>query len=306
MPCKDYYRILHLEEDANEAEIKAAYRRLARKYHPDVSAVEDAEERFKEVAEAYDTLGDPVKRMTYDCLGYYGRELPDWERQFSEFFCADSQSRRDLDGLLALFQGRETGGEERHSGGSNDNVDAIARITLEQAVRGAEIDIEIPAPLATGMSSARETTPVRVHVPCGVRHGQRVRVRGFERGHRAHGESPHDLTVRIAVRPHPLFTVEGDDLRLDVPVTPWEAALGASIEVPTLDGGVRVRIPPGVQTDQTLRLTGRGMPKPAGGAGDLYARLKIVTPPELTEREKQLFAELARASSFEPREHFPA
>ena len=214
MEHKDYYRILDVEEDATAAEIKAAYRRLARKYHPDVSGIKDAEERFKEVAEAYDTLKDPSKRITYDRLVYryeereFGR-APDWERQFGEFFsCA----------------GTDESGDD-------------------------------------------------------------------------------DLYVTIALRPHPLFRVDGNDLTLDVPVTPWEAALGTTLEVPTLEGRVKLRIPPGTQSQRKLRLAGRGLPRPDGGSGDLYAHIQIVTPSVLSERERELYAELARASSFEPRAH---
>ena len=307
MPHKDYYRILHVEEDATHAEVKTAYRKLARKYHPDVSDLTDAEERFKEVVEAYGTLGDPAKRMTYDRLGHWARELrpaPDWERQFSAVFCADEAATQcDLGDLFAMFKGHMAHRGKRDSAGDSDGIEVTAHVTLEQAIRGAHVELEVAEPLAGMHDSVRKTRTLRVQIPKGARHGQRIRFAAQE-GHGAHGETHADPCITIAVRPHPLFRIDGDDLTLDLPLTPWEAALGTTIEVPTLEGRVRLRIPPGTQSNQQLRLAGRGLPTPDGGSGDLYAVLQIVTPTELSDREKELFAELARASSFEPREHF--
>jgi len=311
MRHKDYYRILEVEEDATDAQIKTAYRKLARRYHPDVSILQDAEERFKEVVEAYDTLRDAAKRATFDRLGYWARELrpaPDWERQFSEVFCSEvfcgdeDAAQCDLGDLFAMFKDAPSHGAKRRSDHCGNGIEVTAHITLEQSVSGAQVELEVPVPLTGGDDAARETHTVRARIPRGARHGQRIRVISDD-ADEAHAE-PRDVAyVTIAVHPHPLFRVDGDDLTLDLPVTPWEAALGATVEVPTLHGRVKLRLPPGTQSNRKLRLAGLGLPKPVGESGDLYAVLRIVTPTELSDREKALFAELARASSFEPREH---
>ena len=303
MRHKDYYRILDVDEDATAAEIKKAFRRLARKFHPDVSVIKDAEERFKEVAEAYEILKDPDKRSAYDCFGCdsaegYG-EAPDWERQFREFF-ARADDACDLDDLFAMLRcgsGRATDPEFAAFG---HDIEITAQITLEEAARGTVLKLELSEPSDGG--SGRGTRIVQAHVPRGVRHGQKFTVPG-EAVHPDGAASSRDLHIRIALKPHPVFRVKAYDLTLELPVAPWEAALGATLEVPTLEGRVKLRIPPGTQSNDKLRLAGRGLPKPDGSAGDLYARARIVTPSVLSEREKQLSAELARASSFEPRAH---
>lgn len=297
MQYKDYYRILDIDEDATEAEIKAAYRKLARRYHPDVSRLKDAEERFKEVAEAYETLKDPCKRTRYDRFGPCSGPPPDWERQFREFFaCDENPARCTLDDLLAMFKGGAARNAANESAAHGRDIALCAQITLEQAAAGAELDLEIPRAGAAD----RKIRSVRVRIPKGARHGQVLRVAAAG----ANGEPGGDLLVTIALRPHPLFRVAGHDLTLDVPLTPSEAALGTTLEIPTLQGRVRLRIPPGTQSSQRLRIAGRGLPKPDGGAGDLYAQMQIVTPSVLSERERELYAELARACSFEPRAHF--
>ena len=304
MQCKDYYRILDVEEDATSAQIKAAYRRLARKYHPDVSVIQDAEERFKEVLEAYDTLRDPIKRIAYDRLGYCNaggnfRPAPDRERQFGEFFSRDQDgpSACGLDDILAMFT-RDVRRDPFGACATGEADFAVtAQVTLEELAHGAALELALPPTL---MKSADREMPrtVRVHIPQGACDGQVLHVEAAD----LHGDQ-HDLYVRIALRPHRHFRVDGHDLTLDVPVTPWEAALGTTLEVPTLEGRVKLRIPPGSQSQQKLRLAGRGLPKGGGCAGDLYASLRIVTPSVLSDRERELYAELARASTFEPRTH---
>ena len=294
MQPKDYYRILDVDEDATAAEIKAAYRRLARRYHPDVSELKDAEERFKEVAEAYETLRDPRKRTRYDRFDH----CPDWERQFTEFFSRDDgPSGCTLDDLLAMFKSGTVPDPCRGPAARGRDIEMSAQITLEEAARGTDLDLEMPLPANGSKAHART---VRVRVPKGVHDGQILHV--ADPG--ARGDPRRDLRVRIGLRPHRLFRVDGHDLTFDLPLTPSEAALGTVLEVPTLDGRVRLRVPPGTQSHRRLRLAGRGMPKPDGGSGDLYAQVQIVTPSALSERERELYAELARACSFEPRGHF--
>ena len=292
MLLKDYYRILDVDEDASGAEIKAAYRRLARRYHPDVSKLKDAEERFKEVSEAYETLRDPRKRTRYD---QFGGVPPDWERQFGEFFSREDNgpSGCTLDDLLAMFKNSAA----RGFAACDPDFEISAQITLEEAARGTELDLEMPRATRGAKDEARR---VRVRIPKGACHGQMLRA--VDAGGR--GDPGGGLLVRIVLRPHSLFRVDGCDLTLDVPLTPSEAALGTSLEVPTLDGRVRLRIPPGTQSHHKLRLAGRGLPKPDGGSGDLYAQLQIVTPSVLSERERELYAELGRACSAAPRRHF--
>ena len=297
MQFKDYYRILGIEDDATAAEIKAAYRKLARRYHPDVSKLKNAEERFKEVLEAYETLKDPCKRTRYDRFDYCAAEGLglDWERQFGEFFCRDEgPSACGLDDLLRMFKSGAAQDACRGFAEDGKDVEITAQITLEEAAFGTQLELELPRAV-----TGSESRSIRICVARGTCDGQVLRVAG------AGCENlPGDVFVKIAIRPHPLFRIEGHDLTLDVPLTPSEAALGTSLEVPTLDGRVRLRVPPGTPSHQRLRLAARGLPKPDGGAGDLYAQIRIVTPSVLSERERELYAELARACSFEPRGHF--
>ena len=299
MRYKDYYRTLGVERNASEEDIKKAYRKLARKYHPDVSKEKDAEERFKEVAEAYETLRDAGKRRAYDHLGHFrsGQEFrppPDWERQFGDIFGSrDEGSGFDLGDLFASFGVGARRSSARSAQRRGSDIEATAHLSLEEAAHGTEIRLEI--------GTGREARTIQARIPKGAADGQKLRVPGKgEAG--SHGAG--DLYITVALRAHPLFRVQGHDLLLDVPLTPWEAALGTSIEVPTLAGKVKLRIPPHSQSGQKLRLAGRGLPKPHAGPGDLYAQLQIVMPSMLTEREKRLYEELAADSTFNPRAHF--
>jgi curved DNA-binding protein len=298
MRYKDYYQTLGVSRDASEDEIKKAYRKLARKYHPDVSKERDAEERFKEVSEAYETLHDGEKRRAYDQLGRFrsGQEFrppPDWERQFGDIFGrADEGGGFDLGDLFARFGGggrRGRGGQRR-----GRDIEATAHLRLEDVARGAEVQLEV------GAGAGRRT--IQARIPKGATDRQKLRVPG--KGEPGARGPAGDLYITVALRPHPLYRVQGHDLLLTLPVAPWEAALGASVEIPTLDGKVRLRIPPQSQSGQKLRLSGRGLPKPQSGQGDLYAELQIVVPSVLTEREKSLYEALAGSSSFNPRAHF--
>lgn len=300
MSPKDYYRILDVCEDATAAEIKHAYRKLARKYHPDVSCVDGAEERFKEIVEAYEALKDPCRRDAYDRAGCFGARPPDWERQFREVFAhcddLDEYAPADLFGLFNRGAGSRSCGRRAH------DVAITAHVTLEEAARGTEVELEVPHAASSINGSPREKRKLRVRIPRGTTHGQTIRVPG-ESHSAATGQPASDVHVTVALKPHAVFRVDGHDLLLDLPLAPWEAALGAALEVPTLDGRVRLRIPAGTPSGRTLRLSGRGLPFPGDGAGDLLVHVRIVTPRVLSERERQLYAELASASTFEPRSH---
>jgi curved DNA-binding protein len=302
MKYKDYYKILGVERTVSDDEIKKAYRKLARKYHPDVSKEKNAEEKFKEVSEAYETLKDPEKKAAYEQLGRYqsGQEFrppPDWEQRFGGGAGAFEESV-DLGDLFEHLMGRGRGQPRGQRGqgfaARGGDFEGTAQITLEQAARGAELEL--------AMRGGAGPTMVRVRVPKGVTHGERLRVPGKGMAGR-NGGPAGDLYLNIELLPHRLFRPSGHDLYLELPLAPWEAVLGSSIDVPTLDGRISVTIPPASRAGQKLRIGGRGLPKPREGTGDLYCVLTIVTPPQPGDREKDLYRELAKASSFDPRGH---
>lgn len=291
MKYKDYYQILGVERGASEDEIKKAYRRLARKYHPDVSREKNAEERFKEVAEAYETLKDAEKRQAYDQLGRHrsGQEFrppPDWERQFGDFFGgAGASGSFDLGDLFAGVTGRRSGARPGPQRGRD--IEATVQLGIEEAARGTEVRLDM----------GHRTITTRI--PKGAADGQKLKVPG--KGEPGGRGGAGDLYITVRLRPHPIFRVDGHDLTLDLPVTPAEAALGSTVEIPTLDGKVKLRIPPNSQSGQKLRLTGRGLPTPGSGNGDLYAQIQIVLPAALSEKERALYEQLAACSTFDPR-----
>ncbi|MCU0760657.1 MAG: DnaJ domain-containing protein [Steroidobacteraceae bacterium] len=328
MKYTDYYAVLGVARDASEEDIKKAYRRLARKYHPDVSKDPQGEGKFKEVAEAWATLRDPEKRAAYDQLGVHrpGEEFeppPDWGRRYGDATDGAgagsggfSFEDLDLGDLFAdLARGRAAGA--RHAGAGRagagggarplrgEDYEATAQISLEDAFAGAivELDLALPEYDASGRL-VRTPRPFKARIPKGATEGQRLRLPG-KGGKGWNGGPDGDLYLNVRLRPHPLFRADGHDLYLDLPVAPWEAALGATVEVPTLAGPVNLRVPPGTHAGQRLRLAGRGLPMPRAGAGDLYAIVQVVVPTVLDGRERQLFEQLAAASRFEPRSHFP-
>ncbi len=297
MKYKDYYRILGVERGASEEDIKKAYRKLARKYHPDVSKEANAKERFQEVSEAYETLRSKEKRAAYDNLGRFDpgqdfRPSEDWYERFGrsgaqgEF---EDLGNIDLSDLFESLGIRGRGGfRKRNVPVPGEDYGIAVRLTLEEAYRGAERQLQIGP------------NTIRARIPKGAADGQQLRLRG-KGGPGANGGPPGDLLLHIALQPHPLFRVRGHDLDLELPVAPWEAALGAQVEIPTLEGRVNLTIPAGSQSGQRLRLGGKGLPRPGGGAGDLYALLAIAVPATLSEREKKLYEELRAASRFDPR-----
>jgi len=317
MKYKDYYKILGVERGASDEDIKKAYRKLARKYHPDVSKEKNAEEKFKEVGEAYEVLQDAEKRAAYDQMGAYQpgqdfRPPPGWGERFGAGGGpgghAGFEDLNDLDlfDILAGLGGRSSFAGRRGAGRARAGQDAevSVSVSVEDLARGAEVEIPLNfTQMQPDGRVQRTTRTTTVRIPKGASDGQRLRVAG--KGAPGQGGPAGDLYINITLRPHELFKVSGHDLYLDVPVTPWEAALGASVDIPTLAGKVALKIPPGSKAGQKLRVRGRGLPRPKSEEhGDLYAVLQLVTSPTMSEREIQLYRELAQASSFNPRAHF--
>ncbi|MCR4331323.1 MAG: J domain-containing protein [Sulfuricaulis sp.] len=308
MKYKDYYQILGVERDAATDAIKKAYRKLAHKYHPDVSKDPAGEEKFKEIADAYQTLKDPEKRAAYDQLGRHkpGQDFqppPDWAKQFG-----DTQFSFDDVDLADLFAGLSGGRRQAGPGGGfkmpGQDYEITAHITLDDAYRGTTVELNLTVPEYDQHGRLhRVERSFKARIPKGATDGQRLRLRG-KGGKGVGGGADGDLYLKIALHPHALYRVSGHDLYLDLPLTPWEAALGALVEVPTLNGPVHLKVPPGTHAGQKLRLARRGLPKPTSGEGDLYAIVQIVVPTVLSERERALFKELADGSTFNPRGHF--
>jgi len=326
MEFRDYYKVLGVERTASADAIRKAYRRLAHKYHPDVSKEANAEARFKEMQEAYEVLKDPEKRAAYDQLGSQWkageqfRPPPDWGSGFE--FSGDGRARAGRsrgrgagprgfgageDGGLGeqdfseFFSSLFGGGSPFAAEGRRPGRDHHARIEidLEEAFRGTTRMLELKRPelKPDGTLELRNHT-VRVTIPPGVTTGQLIRLAG--QGEPASGRgSAGDLYLETHIRPHRLFQLDGRDVTLTLPVAPWEAALGASVTVPTLGGPVEVQIPPGSQSGQKLRLRGRGLPgKPAG---DQFVQLKVVLPPGTSPEAKALYEEMRRKLNFDPR-----
>lgn len=319
MEYKDYYKILGVKRDAKEDEIKKAYRKLARKYHPDVSKEANAEEQFKAVQEAYEVLKDTKKRAAYDQLGSNwksGQEFrppPNWQG-FSGFDGA-AGGFEDLGGsggdfsdfFASIFGGgraRQGGFRQRHGQFNQRGNDQHAKIniSLAEAFHGGAktIHLQVHEADAHGQMHLKNKT-LKITIPKGIISGQQLRL--AQQGSPGIGNGPAgDLFLEIDVNPHPTFSLQGRDVYLTLPVTPWEAALGAKVTVPTLAGPVEMKIAAGAQTGQKLRLKGRGLPgKPE--AGDQYALLQIVTPPANTDAQRALYEKMAQEMPFDPRKN---
>lgn len=327
MKYKDYYKIMGLPRTATQAQIKAAHRKLARKYHPDLNKDPDAEEQFKDVAEAYEVLKDTEKRAAYDQLGEapQGGEFrppPGWEEAGFSYGggpgrgrgAHDSASDADFrDFLDELFRSRGAGahgsssraGSERPMAGQDQHATVV--IDLEDAFTGAQraINLQIPAIDEQGRI-AMQSRVLNVSIPKGIRAGQRLRLAG--QGLPGYGGGPSgDLYLEIQWRDHPLYRVDDRDLSLELPVAPWEAALGATVTVPTPQGQVDMTIPANSADGRRLRLKGRGLPAPTSNAaaGDLYVILKILFPKADTDAAKAAYEALRDATRFNPRANFP-
>jgi curved DNA-binding protein len=303
---KDYYKTMGVARDATEAQIKQAYRKLARKYHPDVSKEKDAEARFKEVGEAYEVLKSAEKRAAYDQLGQShraGEEFrppPNWDSGF-EFSGAGPGNSAYSDFFDSLFGAQARSGRGRgdfHAGRGEDHH-AKVLLDLEASLDGGPrtFTLRMPEIDAEGRLVSKERT-LNVQVPKGILAGQQIRLAG--QGARAPGSgTPGDLYIEVEFQPHPLYRVDGKDLSLELPVAPWEAALGASVKTPTPTGMVDLKVPPGSHAGGKLRLKGRGIP--ASPPGDFYVVLQIALPAANDDKAKAAYAAFAAALAFNPR-----
>jgi curved DNA-binding protein len=307
MKYKDYYATLGVARTATADEIRASYRKLARKYHPDVSKEKDAEEKFKEVGEAYETLKDPEKRAAYDQLGRHAlgddfRPPPDWQQSFGDTqFSFDDI---DLADLFANIAGHSRGGPRAaNAPRRGQDFEAAVRLTFDQAFAGTEIefDMSVAEPDANGMLR-RVPRKVKVRIPKGVTDGQKLRVPG-KGAKGSNGGRDGDLYLDIHVDAHPLYRADGLDLYMELPLAPWEAVLGADVELPTPAGRIALKVPAGTHAGQKLRVTGRGLSRPDGTSGHLYAVAQIVVPTVVDERQRALYGQLRDGSTFNPRAH---
>jgi len=309
MKYKDYYQILGLERGASEADIKKAYRKLAHQYHPDISKDPKGEEKFKEVAEAYATLKDPEKRAEYDRLGRHpaGEEFappPEWQSHFGSGASFDDVDLADILAAFGRSAGARGGRQQAESFAMpGQDYEVRTQVTVEQVYHGGEVDVHLDLPEydAHGLMH-RVPRTFRINIPKGAASGQRLRLPG-KGGPGFNGGPPGDLYVSIEIAPHSLYRVSGRDLYLDLPLAPWEAVLGAQVQIPTPGGTVELKIHPGTTAGRKLRLGGRGLPVQRGAAGDLFAVVRIDVPNVTSARERELFEQLAAASAFNPRRH---
>ncbi len=308
MEFRDYYDILGVTREASADEIKRAYRKLARKFHPDISKEADAEERFKQVGEAYEVLKDAEKRAAYDQLGknwQAGQDFrppPDWDQGF-EYHGAGFDEAQFSDFFESLFgQGRgggrrAQGQTEFHMRGADSHAKVL--IDVEDAFRGTSRTLTLKHPQMgeDGRPQLQERT-LNVRIPKGVRQGQHIRL-AKQGGAGIGAGEPGDLYLEVDFAPHPFFHVEGKDVYLDLPVAPWEAALGAKISIPTPENRLDLKIPARSGAGKKLRLKGKGIP--AKHPGDLYAVLRIALPPADSAAAEKAYREFEQASNFNPR-----
>lgn len=312
MEYKDYYKILGVERDATQDDIKRAYRKLARTYHPDVNKEAGAEAKFKDAGEAYEVLKDPEKRAAYNELGAnwkQGQDFrppPNWDQgfEFSGGGYTNANSAQFSDFFEGLFgQARAAGGRggfsRREFRAQGEDHHAKVVIDLRDAYTGAKrsITLRVPEVDDSGHVMVKDRT-LNVTIPKGVREGQHIRLAGQGSPGIGKGQ-PGDLYLEVAFAPDPLFKVEGKDVYLDLPVTPWEAALGASVKAPTPEGAVMLKIPPNTTKSRTMRLRGKGIP--GSPPGDMHAVLKIELPPANTDKAKEIYQQMERELPFNPR-----
>ena len=347
---RDYYEVLGAKRDASADEIKKAYRKLARKFHPDLNPGDKtAEEQFKLLQDAYDVLSDPEDRKLYDQYGenwravkagagappppgYEGYDFGNAQRSsgggaraggfdFNDFdfsrFRTTGTGPQGFDIFEELFGGGAGRGRTTRSGRGRD-IEAELETSLEEAHRGGRRTLQMQVsevcptcggtgvkdgkvcPTCSGSGEVIRPKTIEVNIPAGARDGATIRVPG-QGGSGSNGSEPGDLYLHIKLRPHPVFTVKGDDLETELSIAPWEAVLGDKVAAPTIDGKVELTIPSGSKSGQRLRLRGQGLNKRSGGRGDEYVRLKIVVPKDVNAEERQLYEELKRVSRFEPR-----
>jgi curved DNA-binding protein len=328
MEFKDYYKTLGVSRTATDDEIKKAFRKLAREYHPDVAKDKKvAEEKFKEVNEAYEVLSEPDKRKKYDRLGANWKQggfrpQPGYHQQtwrgggpgeqefefhfggtgFSDFFEQFfGGGRREGAGSAGFGGGPEEetifGRAQTRARRGND-IEGDLLVTMHEALNGSVRSVSLRH--ADPKTGKAETTTLRVRVPAGVQEGQRIRVAG-KGGHGLNGGPPGDLFLRVRLAKHPDLRLQGTNIYYDLELAPWEAVLGTTVKVPTLEGEVSLKVPPGSNQGHKLRLRGKGMPTGAGNRGDFFAVVTIQVPTQLSDEEKALWEKLASAATFNPR-----
>ncbi len=313
---RDFYEVLGVPRDAPPEDIQRSYRKLARAYHPDVNKDPSADERFKEIAEAYDVLSDPEARRRYDAFGHDFRQVPDdvdpdtWARARAGAGAGAGRGSRpaggggwystsggadfgdiDIEELFGGMFGRRGTQNWGPIAGADQEAELV--LSVEEAYRGGRRTMTLSGPDGS--------RTLEVNVPPGVTDGQRIRLAG-QGGGGTSGAASGDLYLVVRLAPHPRYRVDGRDLSVDLPLAPWEAALGASVAVDTPGGEAKVRVRPGTSSGKRLRLRGRGLPNRKGSPGDLFAEVKIMVPPVLTDEERRLFEDLARTSTFDPRQ----
>jgi len=310
MEYKDYYKLLGVERSATEAEIKKAYRKLAAKHHPDKPTGDEA--KFKEINEAYEVLGDKEKREQYDLLGSNYRngqqfEPPPGFGGFGGFGGAQAGHSADFSDFFSSmfgggggFQGGGFGGQSQGFSQKGDDLSVKVLVTLEEAVNGGQKTLNLSIPMAG--SPQHESKQLKVKIPAGVKQGSKIRLAG--QGQPGFGGGPRgDLIVEIDLQSHPLYKVDGQDVLLNLPLTPWEAALGIKVEVPTLKGKINMNIPAGTQSGSKLRIKGRGLGK-GSHIGNQYVVVQIHTPVADTDEKKAFYEKMAETMPFNPRTHF--
>ncbi len=310
MKYKDYYKIMGVEKSAAPEQIKSAYRKLARKYHPDVSKEANAEEKFKELQEAHEVLKDPEKRKAYDELGSSwqgGQEFrppPGWSEQGMHFETGDSGGGQFSDFFDSLFGGgfaRQRRPQDFARRG--DDLRTKIEITLEDAYKGLDPTISLNVPSVNQQGQLVTTQKsLKIKIPAGVIDAQQMRLAG-QGGEGTHGAPKGDLYIEIHIKPHRYFAIEGRDVYLNLPIAPWEAALGTKIKAPTLAGDVEMKVPKGAKSGQKMRLKGRGL-KSKGVSGDQYITFFIQTPEVKSKEQEAFYQKMSQEFSFYPRQQF--
>jgi curved DNA-binding protein len=297
MEYKDYYQILGVARDVSKEDLKKAYRKLARKYHPDVSKETDAEEKFKELGEAYEVLKDPEKRAQYDQFGSNyknGQSFtppPGWGHQGGGREGFDGNNSNFSSFFDSMFGGGGAGGGRDNFYAKGEDVNAKITISLEDAFNGAKKTIRRP-------SGSTETGTLNVKIPAGITMGKKIRLSG--QGRAGMGGSAGDLLLEINLATHAHYKLDGSNIILDLPIAPWEAALGAKVTVPTLAGKINLTIPAGAKSGQKMRLKGRGLP--GKEVGDQIINLQIMTPAADSDKATKLYQQMAEELNFNPRE----